>query len=584
MPDDVVEDPSRREQQPPVEAHRAGGRAGAPARALVADRQARVGPPEPRGAASSRGATSARASRRYQRSSAGPRVAAGHEQLVAAAVHPRAAGLGHEAQVARRGRAPAGSRATSRAALRLGAGVDPGAQLASAPRPPRSARAGAARLDATLGVDGDPDAAGARSSGGSCTGSGGHARHPARAPRIGGGGEPTCVALPAGVAPTLRRVPQRRAAAPRGRTRSVDHMLVFSHRTRAKDKISGLALGSSGRGGSAPTASTTRESTCGTKSGPGGRCSPRTCPSSRSPDATRYATHQGRQLRKAAMSPARVCTDRLVSSSVPSRPMVSRICARYSAQHGAVRDMGVEAAPVGVGKRSVEVGGDRLDQLVAGHLGHAMTAVASKAASRAARTLVRARWRSTRWWVSLRPSALQVSSELQPTMSRKVMTARWFSGSAATVWRIDCARLPQSRARCSGHGTGAIAQCPGQRGCSSRQEAIGADRRVVVAERRERAAARFAHAPRPGDVDDDSEDPRRQPRATFEALQVAEHDDPGFLHRLFGDRRAGVDARQLEHARAERRRRARRRRAPRRLAARRPEQRRWSSMCASGMV
>ena len=39
VPDDVVEDLLGREQQPPVEAHRAGRRARAPARPLVADRQ-----------------------------------------------------------------------------------------------------------------------------------------------------------------------------------------------------------------------------------------------------------------------------------------------------------------------------------------------------------------------------------------------------------------------------------------------------------------------------------------------------------------------------------------------------------------
>ena len=88
--DDVVEDLRRREQQPPVERHRARGRARRPARALrrgssgrcSASRRART--PRPAAARSRRFAW-----RRYQRSSAGARVARRDQQRVAAAMHAR---------------------------------------------------------------------------------------------------------------------------------------------------------------------------------------------------------------------------------------------------------------------------------------------------------------------------------------------------------------------------------------------------------------------------------------------------------------------------------------------------------------
>ena len=96
VPDDVVEHRLGREQQPPVEAHRAARRARAPARALVADRERRVARAAARRRrASRRGAISSRAARRNQRSIASARGlrVGGDEQLVAAAVHARAAGL-----------------------------------------------------------------------------------------------------------------------------------------------------------------------------------------------------------------------------------------------------------------------------------------------------------------------------------------------------------------------------------------------------------------------------------------------------------------------------------------------------------
>ena len=70
MLDDVVEDLRWREQQPPVERHRARRGAGGPARPLAADRQPAVAGAGARGGRVSRGPSSARARRRYQRSSA----------------------------------------------------------------------------------------------------------------------------------------------------------------------------------------------------------------------------------------------------------------------------------------------------------------------------------------------------------------------------------------------------------------------------------------------------------------------------------------------------------------------------------
>ena len=97
--DDVVEDLGRREQQPPVERHRARGRARRPAGALAADRQPRVAragarasprPAAGRSPPAPGAGTSARAPR-----AASP---AGTSSCVAAPVHPRAPRLGHQPQ------------------------------------------------------------------------------------------------------------------------------------------------------------------------------------------------------------------------------------------------------------------------------------------------------------------------------------------------------------------------------------------------------------------------------------------------------------------------------------------------------
>ena len=116
-------------------------------------------------AASSRGAISARAWRRYQRSIAGGGVALGHQQLVAAAVHPLAAGLRHEPQVAAEvGNGALGARdLRRRAGQRAPAALDPGRQLAHGLG--RRALGRALRehdLDLAGAVDADPHAARAR--------------------------------------------------------------------------------------------------------------------------------------------------------------------------------------------------------------------------------------------------------------------------------------------------------------------------------------------------------------------------------------------------------------------------------------
>src|SRR5215211_5396772 len=87
-------------------------------------------------------------------------------------------------------------------------------------------------------------------------------------------------------------------------------------------------------------------------------------------------------------------------------------------------------------QRALEVIGDQLDQLVAAHLDapgacHGTSSSSWKYRSSAARTLERARWRSTLWLVSLNPRALRVSAADQPLMSRRAITSRWRGGSAA---------------------------------------------------------------------------------------------------------------------------------------------------------
>ena len=78
------------------------------------------------------------------------------------------------------------------------------------------------------------------------------------------------------------------------------------------------------------------------------------------------------------------------------------------------------------------------------------------------RTFERARWRSTRWLVSERSSALQTSSAVHPSTSRSVITSRCAGGSASmaactasSVWR-DSRRASGS----SFHGVGGVAHAP----------------------------------------------------------------------------------------------------------------------------
>ena len=116
-------------------------------------------------AASSRGPISARAARRYQRSSAGRGSPAGHEQHVAAAVDAGAARLGHEGQRLAEVRHGAGR------ARHLGGRAGERPPPARDPRRELLDRLGGGALrraarqrdgDAAVRVDGDPHAAGAR--------------------------------------------------------------------------------------------------------------------------------------------------------------------------------------------------------------------------------------------------------------------------------------------------------------------------------------------------------------------------------------------------------------------------------------
>ena len=71
----------------------------------------------------------------------------------------------------------------------------------------------------------------------------------------------------------------------------------------------------------------------------------------------------------------------------------------------------------------------------------------------------------------------------------------------------------------------------------SAEKAIGRDGGFVVtfvagADRGEGNAALFAPGPRPGDVQEDAEEPGFERRAAFEAVDASHSAEPGFLHDL----------------------------------------------------
>src|SRR3954447_14554296 len=91
----------------------------------------------------------------------------------------------------------------------------------------------------------------------------------------------------------------------------------------------------------------------------------------------------------------------------------------------ALRQMRLQTSAVVRVQRALEVVGDALDELLAGHLGQLVVAGAHvRCSSSAARTRERARCSSTRWLASLMSSVAQTSSASHPTMSRNMMTMR----------------------------------------------------------------------------------------------------------------------------------------------------------------
>ena len=225
VPDDVVEHLGGRQQQPPVEAHRARPRAAGPAGALPPDRQPGVGgagqlagPVQPR-------ARSRRAPRAGTSARAPPRAPSpgGHTQLVAAAVHAGASGLGHEPQRSRRGRGPCRrgrARPIAPPPARPAAGGSMGSSSGSR-RPRRApARAAAARPPRPGPHRRSPAPGGRDRSGAPCTG-------PLRASAAAGSGRRSCHRPGYGpglthalVSPIPRAAGRaRRGAAPRRRAR-----------------------------------------------------------------------------------------------------------------------------------------------------------------------------------------------------------------------------------------------------------------------------------------------------------------------------------------------------------------------------
>jgi hypothetical protein len=132
VPDDVVEDVLGRQQQPPVEAQRAGGRAAAQRCAGCGSSAPCRGGPAPRWASSARGTISARAARRNQRSSAGAGSAVGTSSAsprrCTRVRRPRA-----RASARGPGRAPSGP---SRTRARTAAASRSAARSTGAARPP----------------------------------------------------------------------------------------------------------------------------------------------------------------------------------------------------------------------------------------------------------------------------------------------------------------------------------------------------------------------------------------------------------------------------------------------------------------
>src|SRR5207244_815393 len=129
----------------------------------------------------------------------------------------------------------------------------------------------------------------------------------------------------------------------------------------------------------------------------------------------------------------------------------------------AVRDVTFEALAQLSRQRALEIVRHELDELLAGQLFVGVRSLhhvdSFRYSSSAARTAARARWRSTRWLVSLSVRALQTSSALHPSTSRSEMTARCVAGRAAIASAITCRVSPASSCS-SGKPRGGADQWP----------------------------------------------------------------------------------------------------------------------------
>ena len=148
-------------------------------------------------------------------------------------------------------------------------------------------------------------------------------------------------------------------------------------------------------------------------------------------------------------------------------------------------------------------------------------------------TFARARWSSTRWFVSESPRTLQASSADKPSTSRSVITARWFSGSAAIASSTVRRASPASR-RSSGTPRGGALHSP-PRLKRSTSTAVPSSS-PSPDEGGEGQRPRLAHAARLRLVRQDPEEPGLQGGAALESLEARVDREPRVGDDLLGDR------------------------------------------------
>ena len=140
------------------------------------------------------------------------------------------------------------------------------------------------------------------------------------------------------------------------------------------------------------------------------------------------------------------------------------------------------------------------------------------------------------------PSSVQASSASQPSMSRRMITARWPAGSRSTAsitWSHNC-RPPTIRSgSSSSHRRGASIQWPS--GLNSDASTARPPGWCPFHQGGQADQPAFARGPGARAVQHDAEHPGDQRGATLEAADAGEHRQPGVLHHLLGLRAAADD-------------------------------------------